>query len=264
MADLQARPLVMGILNVTPDSFSDGGQHNALEDAVAHAHAMIAEGSDILDIGGESTRPGADAVGATEERNRTVPVIKAMGDVDVPISIDTYKAGVARDAVAAGAVIINDVWGLQKDPEMPETVSDTGAVVIVMHNRQADDPDVDIMDDMQRFLTRSVDLATKAGVPEDRIIVDPGIGFGKTHDQSLTCLNRLDELTTWFGLPILLGLSRKRFIGHVLDADVDQRMIGTLAANMIGLDRGAGILRVHDVAEHAAAVKMFAATKDAT
>lgn len=263
LAALLSRPQVMGILNITPDSFSDGGAYDAPKAALAHALRMAAEGADILDVGGESTRPGAAPVGAEEELARVLPVIQPLSALDTPLSIDTYKASVARAAVAAGAVMINDVWGLQKDPEMPETVSETGALVVLMHNRQQADESIDIMDDMRRFLDRSLSLAARASVAETRILVDPGIGFGKTPRQSLTCLNRLDVLADWYGLPVLLGLSRKRFIGHVLGAEVGNRLIGTLAANMMGLARGARVLRVHDVAEHSEAVKMFVATEGA-
>lgn len=263
LSAMRARPLVMGILNVTPDSFSDGGQHDGRAAALAHAERMIAEGADIVDVGGESTRPGSSPVSETEERARVLPVVQALAGRDTPVSIDTYKAAVARDCVAAGAVIINDVWGMQRDPAMPETVAGTGAAVVLMHNRTEADPQIDIMGDVRRFLDRSLKLAADAGVSEDRIMVDPGIGFGKTPEQSLTCLNRLDELVAHYGLPVLLGLSRKRFIGHVTGAEVDRRLTGTLAANMIGLAKGAAIVRVHDVAEHAEALKVFIATRGA-
>jgi len=265
LALVRKRPAVMGILNVTPDSFSDGGQFDSHSAAVEQAQRMVAEGSDILDIGGESTRPGSKFVPEGEEVSRVMPIMRNLaGRLSIPISIDTYKAAVARQAVEAGAVVINDVWGLQRDEAMAETVAETGAAVVIMHNREAADPDRDVMDDMRHFLDHSLELAVKAGVPQGRIMVDPGIGFGKTADQSLTCLNRLDELADWYGLPVLLGLSRKRFIGHVLNVEVDERLVGTLAANMLGLSRGARVIRVHDVAEHAQAVKMFTATEDAS
>ncbi|MDJ0638324.1 MAG: dihydropteroate synthase [Paracoccaceae bacterium] len=263
LAAMRHRPQVMGILNVTPDSFSDGGEHHEPKEAVAHALRMVAEGADILDVGGESTRPGAVAVSAEDELARVLPVIKSLGALDTPVSVDTYKASVALKGVEAGAVIINDVWGMQKDPEMPAAVADTGAAVVLMHNRAEADETVDIIADMRRFLDVSLSLAAKAGISETRIMVDPGIGFGKTADQSLTCLNHLDELCEWYGLPVLLGQSRKRFIGHVLGAEVHERLTGTLAANMIGLARGARVLRVHDVKEHAEAVKIFCATEGA-
>ena len=260
LSTLQDRPLVMGILNVTPDSFSDGGQFNAPEAARAHAHQMAREGADIIDIGGESTRPGSAPVSEEEELNRVIPIIKAATETDKTISIDSYKANVARSAVKAGATIINDVWGCQRDPEMAATAAETGAALIVMHNRTEADPNIDIMDDVLRFLEHSIKLATDAGVPEVRIITDPGIGFGKTPEQSLICLNRLEKLHE-LGQPVLLGLSRKRFIGHVLGNEVTDRANATLACNTLGLTKGANILRVHDVAPHVEAVKLFRATK---
>lgn len=263
LAALQQRPIVMGILNATPDSFSDGGQHDGFAEALAHGQRMLAEGCDILDIGGESTRPGAEHVSVDQELDRILPLVRAFGDEETPVSIDTYKARTARAAVEAGAIVINDVWGAQKDSEMAYAMAETEAVVVLMHNRAEADPSLNVMDDMRRFLTKSLDLVTEAGVLETRILLDPGIGFGKTPEQSLTCVNRLDELSNWFGLPVLLGLSRKRLIGHVLDVPVDKRLTGTLAANMTGLARGAKVLRVHDVVEHVEAVKMFTAIEGA-
>ncbi|MGR3514941.1 MAG: dihydropteroate synthase [Paracoccaceae bacterium] len=262
---LAERPQVMGILNITPDSFSDGGVLASVEAARAQAEAFTMAGCDVLDIGGESTRPGATPVGVEEELDRVLPVIEAVsGAVDLPISVDTYKAAVAREAVSVGAVIINEVWGLQKDPKIADVVAETEAAVIVMHNRTEVDPTLDIMADMRAFLTTSLDLARAAGVDTGRILVDPGIGFGRTPEQSLTCVRRLNELGDWFGLPVLLGLSRKRFIGHVLDRDVDDRLIGTLAANMVGIAKGARVIRVHDVAEHVEALRMRQAIEEAT
>ncbi|MEO0944225.1 MAG: dihydropteroate synthase [Pseudomonadota bacterium] len=261
LAALHTRPLVMGILNATPDSFSDGGQHDSVEAALTRARQMVTEGCDVLDIGGESTRPGATPVELEEELQRVLPVVRALGGDETPVSIDTYKAATARAAVEAGAVIINDVWGAQKDPEMAAAMAETEAAVVLMHNRAEANVDVDVMEDMRAFLSKSLEIVTKAGVLRDRILLDPGIGFGKTPEQSLTCLNRLDDIADWFGLPVLLGLSRKRMIGHVLDVPVDRRLTGTLAANMIGLARGANVLRVHDVVEHVQATKMYTAVR---
>ncbi|AZQ69352.1 dihydropteroate synthase [Silicimonas algicola] len=261
LAAMAGRPLVMGILNVTPDSFSDGGRFEGFDEALAQAARMEAEGADILDIGGESTRPGSDAVSADEEMARVMPVVEAVAArSNVAVSIDTYKASVARAAVAAGAVIVNDVWGCQRDAGMADAMAETGAIVVLMYNRLDVDPDRDVMADMRMFLDRSMDLATRAGVLPERILVDPGIGFGKTPAQSLTCLNRLDELGAWYGRPVLLGLSRKKFIGHVLAAEVDARLTGTLVANTLGLAKGARVIRVHDVAPHVEAVRMVQAT----
>ena len=261
LAAMAGRPLVMGILNVTPDSFSDGGRFEGFDEALAQAARMEAEGADILDIGGESTRPGSEAVSADEEMARVMPVVEAVAArSNVAVSIDTYKASVARAAVAAGAVIVNDVWGCQRDAGMADAMAETGAIVVLMYNRSDVDPDRDVMADMRRFLDRSMDLATRAGVLPERILVDPGIGFGKTPAQSLTCLNRLDALGAWYGRPVLLGLSRKKFIGHVLAAEVDARLTGTLVANTLGLAKGARVIRVHDVAPHVEAVRMVQAT----
>ena len=260
LSALAERPLVMGILNVTPDSFSDGGKFDAPDAARAQALLMANEGADVIDIGGESTRPGSAPVSEDEELRRVVPIVQAASETSKIISIDSYKANVARTAIGAGATIINDVWGCQKDPDMARTAAETGAALIVMHNRTEAAPEIDIMDDVLRFLERSIKLATDAGVPKNRIITDPGIGFGKTPEQSLICLNQLERLHE-LGQPILLGLSRKRFIGHVLGNDVTERANATLACNTIGLTKGAHILRVHDVAPHVEAVKMFQATK---
>ncbi len=261
LAAMARRPLVMGILNVTPDSFSDGGRFEQFDEALAQAARMEAEGADILDIGGESTRPGSDPVSADAEMARVMPVVEAVAArSNVALSIDTYKASVARAGVAGGAVIVNDVWGCQRDAAMADAMAETGAIAVLMYNRLDVDPGRDVMADMRRFLDRSMELATRAGVLAERILVDPGIGFGKTPAQSLTCLNRLDELGAWYGCSVLLGLSRKKFIGHVLAAEVDARLTGTLVANTLGLAKGARVIRVHDVAPHVEAVKMVQAT----
>jgi len=250
---------VMGVLNVTPDSFSDGGRFNAVDAALSHARQMIAEGADILDIGAESTRPGAEPVGATDEWARLEPVISEICAFNVPVSIDTYKADIARKAVAAGASIINDVWGLQKDPAMPETAADAGVPVIMMHNRAAADADIDIMDDIDRWFERSMSLADRAGIPRERQILDPGFGFGKTIDQNFQILNRLDQLHK-HGLPILAGASRKRMIGAVLNVETKDRLFGSLAVHLIALQKGAALIRVHDVRAHTDAARILSAT----
>ena len=253
-------PLVMGIVNVTPDSFSDGGDFLGRESAVAHGLHLAAEGAAILDIGGESTRPGHAAVTAEEERARVLPVIEGlMRQTDVPISIDTMKASIAAAAVAAGAAIVNDVWGFQHDPDMARVVAETGVPAILMHNRETDDPGLDIVAEVVDFLSRSIDIALAAGVRRERLILDPGFGFGKTHEQSLRLIHELEQLQR-FGLPILIGVSRKRAIGQVTGrSEPRARLAGSLAAALIGAEHGAAILRVHDVAPHVDAMKMFAA-----
>ena len=262
LSALKASPQLMGILNVTPDSFSDGGRHFDLAAAVARARAMVAEGAAIVDVGGESTRPGHVPVPEDEELRRVLPVLEALADLDAPISIDTSKAAVAREAARLGACVINDVWGLQRDPGMADAVAETGSAVVVMHNREEKDPAIDILDDVERFFERSLNLAAAAGAPFSRILLDPGVGFGKTRQQNHACIWNLDRFRR-LGAPILVGLSRKSFIGGIIDAEVDRRLPGTLAADTIALMRGASVLRVHDVAENRAALAVFMALKGA-
>ncbi|HOV04356.1 MAG TPA: dihydropteroate synthase [Hyphomicrobiales bacterium] len=251
-----ARTLVMGILNVTPDSFSDGGLHDTIDAAVDHALVMLAEGADIIDIGGESTRPGATEVAAPDEAARVVPVVERLaGMVDQPISIDTYKAAVADAALRAGATIVNDVWGLQRDPAMAATVALHEASLIIMHNRAEADAGLDMLDEVKAFFDRSLDLAHAAGIAEDRIVLDPGIGFGKTLEQNVELVARLDELKA-IGFPILIGVSRKSMIGRILDRPVEERLYGTIAANVLSIVAGADIVRVHDVAAHVDACRI--------
>jgi dihydropteroate synthase len=262
LSALKTSPQLMGILNVTPDSFSDGGRHSDLAAAVARAHAMVADGAAIVDVGGESTRPGHVPVPEDEELMRVVPALEALAEVDAPISIDTSKAAVAREAARLGACVINDVWGLQRDPGMADAVAETSSAVVVMHNRDAADPAIDILDDVERFFERSLNLAAGAGVPFGRILLDPGVGFGKTRQQNHACIWNLDRFRR-LGAPILVGLSRKSFIGGIIDAEVDRRLPGTLAADTIALMRGASVLRVHDVVENRAALAVFMALKTA-
>ncbi len=261
LASIKRAPAIMGVLNVTPDSFSDGGQHAAFDDALGHAAAMARAGCAIIDIGGESTRPGAQAVPAADELQRVAPVVAAVcSKLDIPVSIDTTKAVVAREAVRLGAVMVNDVWGLQRDPMIAEVVAETDSAVVITHNRDAIDASIDIVDDVRRFFDASLAIAARAGIPLGHIILDPGVGFGKTVAQNLACIWQLDRLAA-YGLPILLGVSRKSFIGKVLDNQVGERLVGTLAANVIGLMRGASIIRVHDVEEHRAALAIFNAAR---
>lgn len=250
----------MGILNVTPDSFSDGGRHDHAEAALAHARRMIAEGADIIDVGAESTRPGAAPVSLDQEWQRLAAIIKPVAALGVPVSVDTYKAETARRACAEGAVIINDVWGLQKDPAMPDTAAETGAHVIMMHNRMEADASIDIMSDIDRWFERSMALADKAGIRREKQILDPGFGFGKTIDQNYLILNRFAELRK-HGLPVLAGASRKRMIGAVLNVETGERLFGSLAVHLIAMQAGAAIVRVHDVRAHADAARVLAATR---
>ena len=258
LSALKASPQLMGILNVTPDSFSDGGRHSDLAAAVARARAMVADGAAIVDVGGELTRPGYVPVPEDEELRRVVPALEALAELDAPISIDTSKAAVAREAARLGACVINDVWGLQRDPGMADAVAETGSAIVAMHNREQADPSIDILDDVERFFERSLNLAAGAGVPFGRILLDPGIGFGKTRQQNHACIWNLDRFRR-LGAPILVGLSRKSFIGGIIDAEVDRRLPGTLAADTIALMRGAAVLRVHDVVENRAALAVFMA-----
>lgn len=257
-----AYPAVMGVLNVTPDSFSDGGQFTTLELALTQAKRMIAEGADILDIGAESTRPyGSEPVSAEEERQRLQAILPQVVALGLPVSIDTMKASVAAWALGQGAQIANDVWGLQRDPDMARVVADHDAPVIVMHNRDTVDANIDIMQDLTAFFGRSLDIATKAGVSQKNIVLDPGIGFGKTPEQSMTALARLDELKQ-FGLPLLAGASRKRFIASVMPSEPHQRIGGSIAAHLIAAQHGARIIRAHDVAETVQALRVAAAIEE--
>jgi dihydropteroate synthase len=258
------RPIVMGVLNVTPDSFSDGGRFLDPAAAIDQARAMIAAGADILDIGAESTRPygGAVAVSIEEEMRRLIPVLPAVAALGIPVSIDTIKAKVAAWALASGAAIINDVWGLQRDSDLARVVAEHAVPVIIMHNREAADPSIDIMSDIVAFFARSLEIAARAGISRDKIVLDPGIGFGKTPEQSLIAISRLGELKS-FGLPLLLGASRKRFIDKVSPAPPDQRLGGSIAAHLFGVEAGAAIVRVHDVAETVQALRINAAIRGA-
>ncbi|HEX7206187.1 MAG TPA: dihydropteroate synthase [Xanthobacteraceae bacterium] len=254
---VKSRPAVMGILNLTPDSFSDGGRFQNPDAAIAHAKSMVVAGCDIVDIGGESTRPSASPVSEAEELARVEQVLTALtGLLDVPVSIDTSKAAVAVRAVEIGAAVVNDVWGLQKDPSMPDAVAQAEAAVIIMHNRMEKDERADILADMRRFFDRSLALAAKAGIPKDVIILDPGIGFGKTSRQNVEAVARIPDLKD-YGLPILVGASRKAFLGSLTGDGIEATLIGTVAANLVAAAAGASIFRVHDVAEHVAALRIF-------
>ena len=252
------KPVIMGILNVTPDSFSDGGRFQSLDLALAQARKLVADGADVIDVGAESTRPGHTPVPLDEEWRRLEPLLAPLlAEIAAPFSIDTYKAEIARRAVVLGVGLVNDVWGLQKDPAMADMVAESGAAVVIMHNRDSIDPDLDVEADLRRFFVRSLALADRAGIPRERILLDPGIGFGKNKAQNLKALALTARLREVFGLPILIGVSRKRLFGDLLGAGVDNRLIGTLAANLTTLARGAAVFRVHDAAEHAVAFKVF-------
>ncbi|WP_367193485.1 dihydropteroate synthase [Amorphus sp. 3PC139-8] len=253
----------MGILNVTPDSFSDGGRFDRLGEAVDHALTMVQQGADIIDIGGESTRPGHDPVDAETELARVTPVIRELKNrIDRPLSIDTSKAAVAERALAAGVSILNDVWGLQRDPEIAAVAAAFDVETVIMHNRESVDAEIDIFEDVVRFFEKSLEKAQQAGLASERIVLDPGIGFGKTLGQNLSLLKDVPRLKT-LGFPILIGLSRKSMIGKLLGTEVGDRLLGTLVLDTLVLASGADIIRVHDVAEHVAARTLVEAVANA-
>jgi dihydropteroate synthase len=256
-------PAVMGVLNVTPDSFSDGGKFLSPDRALAQAQRLVAEGADIIDIGAESTRPygGAQPVSADMELRRLQPVFADIVALGIPVSIDSMKPEVVAWALDRGAVIANDVWGLQRDSGMASLLAARHAPVIVMHNRERADPSIDIMQEIAAFFTRSLDIATRAGIARENVVLDPGIGFGKTQEQSLIALARLGDLEA-FGLPILVGASRKVFIASVSPSEPHQRLPGSIAAHVIAAQRGARIIRTHDVAETVQALRVAAAIED--
>lgn len=247
---------VMGILNITPDSFSDGGNYVNIDLAVLHAKEMIKNGADIIDIGGESTRPGAEFVSLEQELERVIPVIKRLSnEIDVPISIDTYKAEVAKQAIEAGATIINDVWGAKADPDMASVAAAYNVPIILMHNRQDRNYD-QLIPDMIVDLMQSVTIVKNAGVKDDKIILDPGIGFAKTMEDNLEVMKQLDSFVQ-IGYPVLLGTSRKSFIGHVLNLPPIERMEGTGATICLGIEKGCQFIRIHDVLEMSRMAKMM-------
>jgi dihydropteroate synthase len=263
LARLRTRPSIMGILNVTPDSFSDGGRFLVASEALAHARRMAADGADIIDIGAESTRPGATAVDAAEEIARLVPALTELGaNLDVPLSIDTTKAAVAARALELGAALVNDVWGLQRDARMADVVAEREAAVVITHNRAEGDETLDIVADLRRFFDQSLAIAERAGIPRGRVILDVGIGFAKTSRQNRDAIARIGELKD-YGLPILVGASRKRFLGSLTGDGSEGTLPGTLAVSLAAIAAGAAMVRVHDVAEHAAALRVFQAMRGA-
>lgn len=260
--ELFTRTHVMGILNVTPDSFSNGGKYLNLRDAVQRAQEIVAEGADIIDVGGESTRPGSLPISPSEEIKRVVPVVERLAQtLDVPISVDTYKSEVARQALEAGAHLINDISGLRFDPQMAGVVAEYGAPVVVMHikgtprDMQQNPTYRDLLSEIAAYLRKSIELATVAGISREKVIIDPGIGFGKTAQYNLKIIRRLRELTS-LGQPILIGPSRKSFIGQVLDLPVEERLEGTAAAVALSILNGAHLVRVHDVKEMVRVARM--------
>ncbi len=260
--ELGSRTLIMGILNVTPDSFSDGGLFAEVEKAVEHAKNMVAEGADIIDVGGESSRPGADTVSVEVEKARVLPVIERLaGTVEVPISIDTYKSSVARDALNMGACMVNDITALRGDPDMASVVAEAGVPVVLMHMKGTPrdmqlDPHYDsLISEITSFLSTRIQAAMDAGISQNQIIIDPGIGFGKTVAHNLEIIRRLSEFKP-LGKPILIGTSRKSFIGKVLGLSTDDRLEGTAASIAVAIANGADIVRIHDVKEVARVVSM--------
>ncbi|HIY29877.1 MAG TPA: dihydropteroate synthase [Candidatus Mediterraneibacter avicola] len=253
--DTEHQTYIMGILNVTPDSFSDGGRYSRLDAALSHAEKMIKEGADIIDVGGESTRPGHVQITDEEETERVVPIIEALKkEFDIPVSVDTYKSRVARAALTAGADLVNDIWGLKYDPDMAAVIAESGAACCLMHNRESVDyvrfiPE--FLDDMREC----VRLADEAGIARDRILLDPGVGFGKTYEMNLEIISRLDIMHE-LKLPILLGTSRKSVIGLTLDLPAQEREEGTLVTTVFGVQKGCAFVRVHDVEKNKRAVKM--------
>ena len=256
MFEYGKKTYIMGILNVTPDSFSDGGNYTNVEIAVKHAQEMIEEGADIIDIGGESTRPGHKFVSVEEEIKRITPVIKTLKkSINIPISIDTYKSQVAEEALKLGVDMVNDVWGLAYDENMADVIGKYDASVCIMHNQEGTDYDKDIIDSIKEFLQSSIDKALKAGVKKEKIVLDPGIGFGKTFEQNLEVLRRLNELKT-LGYPILLGTSRKSVLGNIVGGEPRERTQATVVTTVCGIRDGVEIVRVHDVKENLQAAKI--------
>ena len=253
--DTDHETYIMGILNVTPDSFSDGGNFNCMDAALRHTEEMLAEGADIIDMGGESTRPGHVQITDQEEIDRVAPIIEAVkARFDVPVSLDTYKSAVAEAGIAVGADLINDIWGLKYDNRMAEVIAKSGLPCCLMHNRKEADYR-DFMQDVAADLADTIHLAEAAGIADEKIILDPGVGFGKTYENNLEIINCLEELNM-FGYPLLLGCSRKSVIGLTLDLPVTERVEGTLVTTMFGVQKGCMFVRVHDVKENVRTIKM--------
>ena len=253
--DTEHHTYIMGILNVTPDSFSDGGMYNDLDKALLHAQELVRDGADILDVGGESTRPGHIQITEDEETERVVPVIERLKqEFDTPISIDTYKSSVAKAAVQAGAALVNDIWGLKYDAGMADVIAESQTACCLMHNREKAEY-VNCLPEVLMDLQESVDIARKAGIAKDKIILDPGVGFGKTYEMNLEIIKELNRLK-FLEYPILLGTSRKSVIGLTLDLPASQREEGTLVTTVLGILRGCSFVRVHDVKGNKRAIQM--------
>ncbi len=253
--DTENQTYIMGILNVTPDSFSDGGKYNRIDAALAHARQMAEEGADMIDVGGESTRPGHVQISDEEEIERVVPVIEALkSELDIPVSVDTYKSRVARAALAAGADLVNDIWGLKYDPEMAAVIAESGAACCLMHNRNNTDY-VRFIPEFLEDMRECISLADKADISRDKIILDPGVGFGKTYEMNLEIISRL-EVMHELGFPVLLGTSRKSVIGLTLNLPAEEREEGTLVTTVYGVQKRCAFVRVHDVRKNKRAVQM--------
>lgn len=254
---------IMGILNVTPDSFSDGGKWNNIERAKWHTRDMINEGAAIIDVGGESTRPGHQQITVQEEIERVVPIIEMIkSNFDIPVSIDSYKSQVVEAALEAGADMVNDIWGFKYDAKVAELTAKYGVPCCLMHNREKAQYK-DFLKEVLEDLQESINIALKAGVSEDKIILDPGVGFAKSYEQNLSIIKHLESLGKW-GYPVLLATSRKSVIGHTLDLPTDQRVEGTIATTIIGMQKGASFVRVHDIKENMRAMKMAKAILEYT
>lgn len=259
--DTEHEMYIMGILNVTPDSFSDGGTHNELDAALMHTQKMISEGADIIDVGGESTRPGYVPISDDEEIERVVPIIEAIkARFDVTVSVDTYKSKVAKAAIVAGADLVNDIWGLKYDDKMAEVIAKSGVACCLMHNRKIAVYN-DFIGDVVSDLEESVQMAIAAGIAKDKILLDPGVGFAKDYEQNLCVINNLEKICD-MGYPVLLGTSRKSVIGLTLDVPAKERVTGTVATTVVGAMKGCAFFRVHDCLENAQAIKMVKAIRE--
>lgn len=259
--DLERHTYIMAILNITPDSFSDGGSYATMDDVLYRVEQMLEEGADIIDVGGESTRPGHTVIGDEEEIHRVTPVIEAITSrFDVPVSIDSYKAPVVKEALSSGAHLVNDIWGLQHHPQIADLIAKAGATCCLMHNKQ-DTQYENLLEECLSTLQHSAETALQAGVPKENIMLDPGIGFGKTKEQNLYLMQKLEQFNR-LGYPMLLGTSRKSMIGLTLNLPVNQRVEGTLVTTMLAVQAGWNFVRVHDIKENYRTIRMMEAIRD--